>query len=113
MNNQDTFLQLIMKPLANVSVRTDFHWLQVSKGNDILYFGGGATKQDFFGYGGTAAGGDHQVGYVTEIGISWKPLPVLELASYYGHAFGGSVVENGFPGRDDIDYGFVETTISF
>ena len=50
---------------------------------------------------------------MTEIGVSWKPLPVLELAGYYGHAFGGSVVENGFPGRDDIDYGFVETTISF
>lgn len=113
MNNQDTSVQLIAKPLANVSVRTGFHWLQVSKGDDILYYGGGATKQDFFGYGGTAAGGDRQVGYATEIGVSWKPLPVLEIAGYYGHAFGGSVVENGFPGRDDIDYGFVETTISF
>jgi hypothetical protein len=113
MNDQDTFVQLIAKPLAGVSVRSDFHWLQVSNGNDILYFGGGATKQDFFGYGGTPAGGDRQIGYVTEISVSWKPLPVLELAAYYGHTFGGAVVQNGFPGRDDIDYGFVESTVSF
>ena len=113
MNNQDLFLQMIAKPLAGVTVRTDLHWLQVSDGDDILYFGGGATKQDFFGYGGTAAGGDRQVGYVAEMAVSWKPLPILELAAYYGHAFGGAVVENGFPGRDDIDYGFVETTIAF
>jgi len=113
MNNRDLFAQLIAKPLADVTVRTDLHWLQTASGADVLYFGGGATKQDFFGYGGTPAGGDRQIGYVTELSVSWKPLPVLELAAYYGHAFGGSVVENGFPGRNDIDYGFVETTIAF
>jgi len=113
MNNQDTFVQLLMKPLATVFVRSDFHWLQVSDHDDALYFGGGATKQDFFGYGGTAAGGHHQIGYVTELSVSWKPIPVLELAAYYGHTFGGSVVEHGFPGRSDLDYGFVETTLSF
>jgi hypothetical protein len=113
MNNQDLFLQLIAKPHPTVSVRTDLHWLQVSQGKDILYFGGGATKQDFFGYGGTAAGGDREVGYVTEISVSWKPLPVFELAGYYGHAFGDTVVHHGFPGNDDLNYGYVETTISF
>lgn len=113
MNNQDTFAQLLLKPLATVFVRTDFHWLQVSKHDDLLYFGGGATKQDFFGYGGTAAGGHHQIGYVTEMSVSWKPLPIVELAAYYGHTFGGSVPDQAFPGRHDIDYGYVETTLSF
>ena len=113
MNNQDTFLQLIAKPLPNVTTRTDLHWLQVSADRDILYFGGGATKQDFFGYGGTPAGGHSDVGCVTEMSVSWKPVPILELAAYYGHAFGGSVVRHGFPGRDDIDYGYVESTLSF
>jgi hypothetical protein len=113
MNNQDVFAQAILKPLANLTVRTDFHWLQVSSHDDILYFGGGATKQDFFGYGGTPAGGHHQVGYVSEIAVSYKPLPILELAAYYGHAFGGSVVENGFPDQHDLDYGFLEATVTF
>ncbi len=113
MNNQDTFAQVLLKPHPTVFVRTDFHWLQVSDRHDVLYFGGGATKQDFFGYGGTPAGGHHQIGYVSEISMSWKPLPVLELAAYYGHTFGGSVVEQAFPGRHDIDYGFVESTVTF
>jgi hypothetical protein len=113
MNNQDVFAQLLLKPLATVFVRTDFHWLQVTKHDDLLYFGGGATKQDFFGYGGNAAGGHHQVGYVVETSVAWKPLPMLELAAYYGHTFGGSVPEAAFPGRHDIDYGYVETTLAF
>lgn len=113
MNNQDTFAQLLLKPFATVFVRTDFHWLEVSKHDDLLYFGGGATKQDFFGYGGNAANGHHQLGYVAEASVSWKPLPIVELAAYYGHTFGGSVPDHAFPGRHDIDYGYVETTLSF
>jgi len=34
-------------------------------------------------------------------------------ASLRLHSFGGSVVENGFPGRDDVDCGFVATTMAF
>ncbi|MCC6765917.1 MAG: hypothetical protein IT293_14765 [Deltaproteobacteria bacterium] len=113
MNNQDAFAQLLLKPLATVFVRTDFHWLQATEHDDLLYFGGGATKQDFFGYGGTGAGGHHQIGYVAETSVSWKPLPIVELAAYYGHTFGGSVVQAGFPGRDDIDYGYLEATLTF
>ena len=30
-----------------------------------------------------------------------------------GHTFGGSVVDAGFPGRQDIDYGYVEATLTF
>ena len=113
MNNQDAFLQLITKPFPNVTTRTDFHWLRVSEGRDILYFGGGATKRDFFGYGGTPAGGSHETAYVIEATVTYTLSRNVELSAYCGHAFGQGVVRKGFPLDHELTYGFVEGTVTF
>ncbi len=60
-----------MRPLAALGTRLDFHWLRVTEGRDLLYFGGGATKRDFFGYGGSAAGGAHETAYVVELTLTY------------------------------------------
>ena len=113
MNNQDVMLQLITRPLAALGTRTDFHWLSVSEDEDILYFGGGATKRKFFGYGGTPAGGADNTAYVIEQTVTYTVSRNVELQGYAGHAFGQGVVENGFPTDDDLTYGFLEVTLTF
>jgi hypothetical protein len=113
MNNQDLMAQLITRPLAALGTRTDFHWLRVSEDEDLLYFGGGATKQEFFGYGGTPAGGASDTAYVIEQTVTYTVSRNLELQAYVGHAFGQGVVENGFPVDDELTYGFVEWTLTF
>lgn len=113
MNNQDVMLQLITRPLAALGTRTDFHWLRVSEDEDLLYFGGGATKREFFGYGGTPAGGASSTAYVLEQTLTYTLSRNVELQGYVGHAFGQGVVENGFPTDDDLTYGFLEVNLTF
>jgi hypothetical protein len=93
--------------------RMDFHWLRVTEGRDLLYFGGGATKRDFFGYGGTAAGGSHETAYVIEATVTYTLSRNVELSAYCGHAFGQGVVQKGFPRDHELTYGFVEGTVTF
>ncbi|MEO6028096.1 MAG: alginate export family protein, partial [Candidatus Binatia bacterium] len=113
MNNQDVMVQLIAKPLAQLTSRLDFHYLRVTEGRDLLYFGGGATKRDFFGYGGSPAGGAHDTAYVVELTLTYALSRNVELQTYCGHAFGESVVRNGFPRDQHLTYGFVEGTLTF
>jgi hypothetical protein len=113
MNNQDVMAQLIAKPLGKLTTRLDFHWLRVTEGRDLLYFGGGATKRDFFGYGGTPAGGAHETAYVVELTLTYTVSRNVELHTYCGHAFGQHVVSKGFPRDDDLTYGFLEGTLTF
>jgi hypothetical protein len=107
MNDQDLFTQLILRPLQTLSTEVEFHWLRATEGKDFAYFGGGATKGDFFGYGGVPASGQHELAYVVDFAISWRPTTWLELASYYGHAFGQDVIAANFQGRS-LDYAYVE-----
>lgn len=113
MNNQDVLLQLLTRPLERLATRFDFHWLRVTEGRDLLYFGGGATKHDFFGYGGTPAGGAHETAYQIELTLTYTVSRNLELQAYTGHAFGQAVVRNGFPRDHELTYGFLEGTLTF
>src|SRR5438094_2237085 len=112
MNNQDTFAQLLLQPHRSLGVRTEFHWLRLVEGKDFLYSSGGATKDDFFGFGGVPANGEHQIGYLADIAFTWKPTDLLTLYAYYGHAFGGDVVRQSFAGRE-ANYAYVESTVAF
>jgi len=121
MNNQDTFAQLVLQPFRSLGVRSDFHWLRVVERKDFFYSGGGATKDDFFGFAGLPAPKDsglppqldgHQVAYLVDIAFTWKPIELLTFYAYYGHAFGGDVVRQLFAGRE-ANYGYIESTVAF
>jgi len=121
MNNQDTFAQLVLQPFRSLGVRSDFHWLRVVERKDFFYSGGGATKDDFFGFAGLPAPkksglppplDGHQVAYLADIAFTWKPIELLKFYAYYGHAFGGDVVRQLFAGRE-ANYGYIESTVAF
>jgi len=116
MNNQDTFAQLLLQPYRSLGLRSEFHWLRVVEGKDFFYSGGGATKDDFFGFaGGPPTGapqGAHQVGYLVDIAFTWKPTDLLTVYAYYGHVFGGDVVHQLYAGRE-ANYAYVESTVAF
>jgi hypothetical protein len=112
MNNQDLFAQLLLQPLSRLGVRADLHYLRATEGADFVYFGGGATKEDFFGYGGVPAAGEREIGYFAEVALTWTPVDVLRFYAYYGHVFGGDVLRANFA-DEDLDYGYLEMTVSF
>src|SRR5262249_17232624 len=100
MNSSDVFTELLLEPHPRVSIRTDWHWLQVTDGRDLWYQGGGATNTDLFGYAGSPANGRRSLAQLADVTVTVQPLESLVLSLYYGHAFGGSVVAESFAGRD-------------
>jgi hypothetical protein len=112
MNTSDAFTELQLQPHPRVSLRSDWHWLQVTEPHDLWYQGGGAVNEDNFGYAGSPAAGRRELGQLVDLSVSVQVFEQLLLGGYYGHAFGGGVVGRSFAGRD-ADYGFLEATWRF
>lgn len=114
MNDQDAFAQLVLQPHPRVTLRWDIlHWLRTTSSLDLAYFGGGATKDTFFGYGNTGASrGRNELALLTHLQLTVKPVDPLTLGFFYAHAWGQGVIGANFTGRP-ADYGFVEATLSF
>jgi hypothetical protein len=109
MNTGDAFAQVLLTPHRNVSLRCDYHWLELSDERDLWYSGGGATNDHIFGYAGAPSGGRHDLAQVVDVSATVRVLRELAVAGYYGHAFGGDVVHATFAGRG-ANYGFVEVS---
>jgi hypothetical protein len=75
MNNQDVFAQWIVDPHPMVSLRLDLHWLRLNSSQDLSYFGGGATKNDLFGYGAINGKGRNELAYLTHFMLTLRPPP--------------------------------------
>ena len=107
MNSADAFAQVLLTPHRIVSLRCDYHWLELSDPRDLWYSGGGATNNDIFGYAGSPSGGHHDLAQVLDLSATVRVLRQLAVSGYFGHAFGGDVVGATFAGRT-ANYGFVE-----
>jgi len=112
MNNQDVFVQALLKPHSMVNLRLDFHWLKVNESRDFVYSGSGATSDKVFGYVGTPTGGSSDLAYLTHFMVNVKPLDYLAFNIFYGHAFGQDVINAQYTGKQG-NYGFVEAIVSF
>ena len=113
MNNEDFFLQLLLKPLDNLSCRTDFHNIRLNEENDLWYFGAGATRRDkIFGYGARPSLGNKSLLNLIEFSISYDLTKYLNLNAYYSHLFGNEVVQEIYRG-DDADFWYLEANIKF
>lgn len=113
MNNQDVFLELILRPHAKLTLRSDVHWLRLESANDLWYAGGGAFNPWVFGYGGRASGGTRNLATLLDISASLQIHSQVSLDAYFGHALGGSVIKSIYPKGDDASYGYVEFTYRF
>ncbi len=113
MNNEDGFIQLILRPRLGLSWRTDLHNLRLSESRDLWYQGSGATLEDRnvgFGFPGRPAFGHRDLFRMVETSLSYDVSKWLALSVYYGHVFGGSVVRALFAG-DQADFGYLEVTL--
>ena len=113
MNNQDLFLQVILKPHSRVTLRSDYHWLRLTTSKDLWYAGGGATSNQFFGFSGTPSSGHRELAYLTDVSATISILKQLTAYAYYGRSFGQRVVKGTFPGGDTANYGYVELTYRY
>ncbi len=112
MNDQDLFVQGILRPLTGLTATVSGHSLRATSSRDLWYAGGGATSDTFFGFSGINARGRNGLAYLTDLELAYTVNKHLTLYGYYGHAFGQGIVAANFAGRDG-DYGYVEATVSF
>ncbi len=112
MNNQDVFLQGFFKLLDEVSMQVEGHWIRVNDSADFAYFGGGATSDTFFGFGGVPSQGQNELSYLVDVAVTWQPTRNVKLYGYYGHGFGQGIVNQNFV-TNDLDYAYVELILSF
>jgi Alginate export len=91
MNNEDTFVQLRLKPHQKVSLRADLRYLRLSNRNDLWYLGGGAFQENTFGYIGRPGGGNRAMGTVADISVDYNPTSKTTLTFYAGGINGGRV----------------------
>ncbi len=100
MNNEDLFAQLILEPHPRVTVRADLHRLRLGEAADLWYAGGGATKDDVFGFSGIPSGGERELARLADLAVTVELGKRLTLYAYAGRAAGGEVVEASFAGNE-------------
>ena len=115
MNSEDLFVQLILKPHEKLTLRSDLHFLHVNETDDRWYMGAGATKEDgnIFGYIGRPTGGNSDLAKVLDLTAIYAFNKHLSCNAYYGHAWGGDIIENVYGSDDDGDFFFLELNFTF
>lgn len=112
MNIDDAMAQLILSPMKGAEVQTSVHGLWLSSNQDLWYSGGGEFDNKNFGYAGRPSSGRSYLATLLDCQFSWKINEYIATTVYYGHAFGGAVVNSIYPGKQ-ADYGFIEVNLSF
>lgn len=115
MNNEDLFIQLILKPLKKVLVRADFHFLQLNERGDRWYMGAGATRdrENIFGYIGRPSFGDTDLAKVLDLTVAYNFNKHINLNAYYGRAWGDDVIDNIYARDDDANFFYLELGLKF
>jgi hypothetical protein len=115
MNNEDFFIQLILKPINKVLVRADFHFLQLHERGDRWYMGAGATRdrENIFGYIGRPSLGDTDLANVLDLMVAYNLNKHVNLNAYYGRAWGDDVIENIYLRDENANFFYFELALKF
>jgi len=108
MNNRDLFMQLMLKPTKNLSLRLDWHKLWLSKRQDLWYAGGGAFNNATFGYIGRPSGGSNRLMDLIDLSVDYSPNPNMTWTLYLAKLMGKEVVRSSFPANSNGFFAFLE-----
>lgn len=110
MNNEDLFVQAILRPKNSITIRTDLHKLDLRESGDLWYNGAGPTRRSgtIFGYTGRPSGGFTDLATVFEIAPSFTFSRNFSANLYFGHAWGGKVVKSIYSADSGGDFFLVE-----
>jgi hypothetical protein len=108
MNNTDEFVQLMDKPVKQLALRADLHWLQLTSAHDLWYQGGGAFDNKVFGYTGRPANNATSLASLADVSADWQVTNNVALNFYYAYAQGKTVVAAIYPTDRNMQYGYVE-----
>ena len=108
MNNEDAFAELILRPHAKVTLRSDLHWLRLGNPRDLWYSGGGAFQDGNFGYAGRPSGGHNSLATFADLSADWKINSQFSLTAYLGGAFSRRVIQTSYPQAGNGRFTYLE-----
>lgn len=114
MNIQDAFVEIITSLTPKLQSNINVHQLSLGNSSDLLYGGlGAALNSGAFGYSGNPAGGASDIGQLVDIALTYTYSKQFTARLYYGHAFGGDVMKNIYPGKSDANNFLVDFNLIF
>jgi hypothetical protein len=115
MNNEDLFIQMILKPFHKLLIRADLHILDLNEKQDRWYMGAGVTREsgNIFGYIGRPGFGKENLATVFDLMLVFNFNKHISFNAYYGHVWGNDVIQNVYTRDDDADMFFIEIGLSF
>lgn len=113
MNNEDTFVQLRLKPHTKLALRTDLHHLRLSSAKDLWYAGGGAFQKQTFGYAGRPSNGQKNLGWFADVSADYTFNPRTSITFYFAGSVGGRVQSAIYPQGNKMHFAYLELTQKF
>ena len=108
MNILDYQATASITPRKNLTFSCDYHYLTLASDADAWYYGTGSPSR----LARTGGSGTY-LGQEVDLLVKWNISKEFELFAGYAHFFGGSVVADTRPGRNDADWVFVQLMYSF
>ncbi|MFZ0963357.1 MAG: alginate export family protein [Terriglobia bacterium] len=113
MNNEDGFLELMLRPAKTITLRSDIHALRLASATDDWYLGGGAFQPQTFGFTGRPSNGARSLATLYDTSFDYQVGAHVSLGLYYGYAEGKSVIRHIYPHGADGQLAFIEATYRF
>lgn len=115
MNIEELFLQVFGKPTKKLTFRADWHILRLAEKNDRWYVGAGPTQEkgSIFGYAARTSNSEDELGQSLELTLGYTFNDIISSSLFYGHFFGGDVIEKIYTSDDNFDLAYLETILKF
>jgi hypothetical protein len=110
MNSEDGFVQAILRPGKQWTLRADAHRLRLTEGADLWYQGGGAYQRETFGYAGRPGNGRRDFATLYDLSAEYALNPQTSFSLYLATARGGKVIERIYPRGANAAFGYLEVT---
>jgi hypothetical protein len=113
MNNSDAFVEVMLRPSKDLTLRSDVHDLWLSNSKDLWYTGGGAFQPWTFGFSGRPSNGNNGLATLYDISADYKWRYGISLGLYFGYAQGHDVIKAIYPANSNGALGFTEINYRF
>lgn len=108
MNLRDTFATLTLRPASGLAIRADVRRLGLQASEDLWYLGGGAFKNESFGFAGRPGTGSGDLATLFDVGVDYRLSSSLAASLYWGYAAGDEVIEAIYPENASGSLGYLE-----
>jgi hypothetical protein len=116
MNLRDLAGEVIVKPVAGITVRGDVRRLWLASSADLWYAGSGATQNEgtYFGYAGRRSGGSTDFAPIAiQSAIDVALARHWSANAFFGGIHGGQVVQSLFPRGDWLRFSYLENVVQW